>query len=83
MKTTTTIYIVQTVGLISPEIVQIRKAIEQRLTVLKRIVETAETDFVGLDHERDAFLARRKYGSIAEVREAIKHSEGVLKSLPA
>jgi hypothetical protein len=74
-------YRVQTVGLTSPEIAQLRKAIEQRLKVLRRITDTLENDFVGLDQDRDAFLDRLKYGSIAEVHEAIKHTENILKLL--
>ena len=72
MPRTETIYRVQPVGLITPEIVQIRAALKDRLAGLNRIVESYDETFgSGPGRDADEWLARLKWDSIDEVRKAV------------
>ena len=76
--TTTTIYRVQSVGLITPEIVQIREALKDRLAGLNRIVESYDETFgSGPGRDADEWLARL----IDEVRDAVTNCKHILNSI--
>ena len=69
--TTTTIYRVQSVGLITPEIVQIREALKDRLAGLNRIVESYDETFgSGPGRDADEWL-----------RDAVTNCKHILNSI--